>query len=241
MVTGMDWQALMEAYPSDREGIQKAKALRERIDHALAEMEIPALDPSWQEEGALVSILPDLGDRCERVWRETFNTTPAFDMQKALAVSIGEGQTPDLPGIDNETLEIIINHAFAQLLRLLRERNAALIPEAWQKGVCPFCGTHPRVAFDAESERTVGCPLCGYVWRFPRLRCPVCNNTDHTTLGYFDAEGIEGVRVSFCRECTHYLKVVDTRVRPVHDHETEDALTLELDELARREGFKPAP
>lgn len=241
MLEPMNWEALLQAYPSDQEGIQKARALRERIDAALQDMELPPLEASWQEEGSLAANIPDLADRCARVWKEAFPAAPPFDMQAAVAASIGDGQTPELPGIDNEALEIIINHAFSQLLRLLREQNGALIPAQWNQGACPFCGTHPRIAFDAEDQRIVACPLCGHTWRFARLRCPVCDNTDQTTLGYFDAEGIEGVRVSFCRECTHYLKVFDTRVRPVHDFETEDALTLELDELAHREGFREAP
>jgi hypothetical protein len=34
-----------------------------------------------------------------------------------------------------------------------------------------------------------------------------------------------------------YYKVVDRKARPSHDAETEDALTLELDDLARKENF----
>ncbi|MRR14586.1 formate dehydrogenase accessory protein FdhE, partial [archaeon] len=90
-----------------------------------------------------------------------------------------------------------------------------------------------------EDKRTLSCLSCGHSWRVGRMQCPVCHNTDNESLGYFEADGIDNVRVYFCRSCTHYIKVVDAKVRIVHDAETEDALTLELDGLARQEGFTP--
>lgn len=69
------------------------------------------------------------------------------------------------------------------------------------------------------------------------MSCPTCANHDHNTLGYFEVEGFQGVRVHYCRSCTHYYKVVDTKVRASLDAETHDTLSLELDEIAAREGF----
>lgn len=237
----MEWNALLQAYPADQAGIYKAMALRESIDRHMAGMELPVLDEQWQESGAIADMLPQLARLLGRVWQDTTGQEPGFDMHAMLENAIIKGQAPRVEGMDAEALQVLVNHAFARLLSLLREKNANLIPAAWTQGKCPFCGTYPRLAFETESGRTLCCPLCGHNWPFVRVRCTVCDNTDHSTLGYFEAEGLPDKRVYFCRVCNHYLKVIDARKRQVHDAETEDALSLELDDLARKEGFSEAP
>jgi len=237
----MEWNALLQAYPTDQAGIYKAKALRESIDRHLAEIELPALDEQWQESGAIADILPVLARPLSLVWQEITGLAPAFDMRVMLEDAIMRGRTPHIEAMDDEALQVFVNHAFARLLSLLREQNPNLIPAVWSQGKCPFCGAYPRVAFETETGRTLCCPLCGYSWPFVRVRCTVCNNADHTTLGYFEAEDLPDKRVYFCRACNHYLKVIDARKRQVLDAETEDALSLELDDLARKEGFVEPP
>jgi len=237
----MEWNALLQAYPADQAGIYKAKALRESIDRHMTDMVVPVLDEQWQESGAIADILPELALRLDLVWRDTTGQAPGFDMHAMLENAIIRGQTPRVEGMDEEALQVLVNHAFARLLFLLREKNAALVPATWSQGKCPFCGTHPRLAFETETGRTLHCPLCGYSWPFVRVRCTVCNNADHTTLGYFEAEDLPDKRVYFCRACNHYIKVIDARKRQVLDAETEDALSLELDDLARKEGFVEPP
>lgn len=237
----MEWDILLQAYPTDQAGIYKAKALRESIDRHMADMDLPSLEEQWQEGGVIADILPALARLLGRVWQETTGQAPAFDMHAMLEAAIIKGQTPHVEGMDDEALRVLVNHAFARLLLLLREQNSNLIPAGWTQGQCPFCGARPRVAFDTETGRTLCCPLCGHSWPFVRVRCTVCNNADHATLGYFEAEGLADIRVYFCRACNHYIKVIDARKRTAHDAETEDALSLELDDLAHREGFIEAP
>ena len=237
----MEWNALLEAYPADQAGIYKAKTLRESIDRYMADMDLPVLDEQWQESGVIADIMPDLARILARVWQETTGQAPDFDMHAMLENAIMKGQTPRIEAMDDEALQVLVNHAFARLLFLLRAKNQNLIPATWTQGKCPFCGTYPRVAFETENGRTLCCPLCGHSWPFARVRCTVCNNADHATLGYFEAEGLDDIRVYFCRACNHYLKVIDARKRPVRDAETEDALSLELDDLARKEDFIEAP
>lgn len=231
----------MQAYPADQAGIYKAKALRESIDRHMTDMELPVLDEQWQESGAIADILPELARLLDRVWRDTTGQATGFDMHAMLENAIIKGQTPRVDGMDEETLQVLVNHAFARLLFLLREKNANLIPAVWSRGKCPFCGSYPRIAFDMETGRNLACPLCGHSWPFVRVRCTVCDNADHGTLGYFEAEDLPDKRVYFCRACNHYIKVIDARKRQVLDAETEDALSLELDDLARKEGFSEAP
>ena len=112
--------------------------------------------------------------------------------------------------------------------------------ETWWRGYCPICGSMPFIAeLREEGERFLICSLCGFEWRFMRLKCPFCENEDHKRLRYFYAER-EGTanRVDVCEKCKRYIKTLDTRemagkVIPI----IEDMGTLYLDVLAQEEGY----
>jgi FdhE protein len=110
----------------------------------------------------------------------------------------------------------------------------------WWRGYCPICGSMPFIAeFREEGERFLACSLCGFEWRFMRLKCPFCENEDHKKLRYFYVES-EGTanRVDVCEECKRYIKTLDTRkmageIIPI----IEDMGTFHLDVLAQEEGY----
>jgi FdhE protein len=112
--------------------------------------------------------------------------------------------------------------------------------DMWWRGYCPICGSMPFIAeFREEGERFLVCSLCGFEWRFTRLKCPFCENDDHKRLRYFYTKN-EGTanRVDVCERCKKYIKTVDTRemdreVIPI----IEDMGTLYLDVLAQQEGY----
>jgi Zn ribbon nucleic-acid-binding protein len=233
----MNWDAVMQAYPSQTDEIRGVRSLREKIDHALDAVEIPEIKTTCRELADLTGFASLIAPACVTVWREVTGSDPDFDMGKALASAAFGDEDDAIQDPGSDLLRSVAQNAFSRLLHLLRQRNTHLMPESWPGGDCPFCGTYPRIGFDAEDKRTLHCLSCGHAWRFPRLKCPRCNNADFNTQGYFEAEGVAGVRVSFCRECNHYFKIVDTKVRSADDPETEDALTMELDDLAQKEGF----
>lgn len=235
----MNWDILMSTYPTQSGAILGIKSLREKIDRSLDALDIPVLQSPCRKTEDLIAFIPLLTPACSSVWKDTTGSDPLFDMAEALRSFMHGEDIPSFSEADMEIMEAIINNAVSRFLHLLREKNAHLLQEEWAQGDCPFCGSLPRIGFDAEDARTLACLSCGHSWRFPRLACPTCGNTDHNTLGYFDAEGIAGVRVYFCRECGHYVKIIDTRARTPQDPDTEDALTLEMDELAQQEGFSP--
>ena len=113
--------------------------------------------------------------------------------------------------------------------------------ESWWKGYCPVCGSEPFMAeLREESARFLVCSSCNFAWRFNRLKCPFCENEDHTKLRYFQTEK-EGkaYRIDVCDDCKRYIKTIDTNelgeeVIPI----IEDAGTLYLDILAQKEGYK---
>jgi formate dehydrogenase maturation protein FdhE len=233
----MNWESIIKAYPSQAEVIQGIKTLREKIDNAMEGIDTPEMKTTFRELADLTEFVPLFSHSCATVWKDVTGSKPAFDMAEALIAAASGKDTGGMAGAQDDLFQAIMQNAFTRFLHLLREKNAHLIPESWSQGDCPFCGAYPRIGFDAEDKRTLHCLSCGFSWRFARFKCPSCGNTDFNTQGYFEAEGLEGVRVNFCRDCNRYLKIVDTRIRPPEDPESEDALTLELDDLAVKEGF----
>jgi hypothetical protein len=236
----MDWDSILKAYPNDTDAILGIKSLREKVEGIMAGITIPVIETPCREMDDFNPFLQVFTPICMAVWKDMAGAEPSFDMAEVLKAFIDDSPAPHIPEAEHDLAEAVMNAVISGFLHLLREKNSHLIPEDWSKGICPFCGAYPKIGFDAEDKRTFSCLSCGHTWRFPRLTCYVCGATDHNVLGYFDAEDVEGVRVYFCRSCKHYIKIVDSRVRIIHDPETEDALTLVMDSLADQEGFIPA-
>lgn len=234
----MKWEAIIKAYPDDAEGVRQARQIFDLISKSLQTIDIPELDSSSGKVDIL-DVLPYslLGDICTQAWKKVFNQEPDVNMEQAIGAFIKNEELPDLPEEYLDVIAMFVHPAVTLYLNALRQHNTDLIPKAWDSGKCPFCQTYPRIAYDSESSRKLNCLLCGNEWEFPRIKCPYCSNNDHETLGYFEAEGIEGVKVYYCNQCKQYLKVVDTRQREACDAETEDVLTLALDEVAQQEGY----
>ena len=233
----MNWEAILKAYPSQADAILRVKSLREKINRAMDGIDLPEIGATCRKLGNLSSFVPLLATSCTSVWKDMTGSEPAFDMADAIKASAGGKSAEDIAGAQGDLLQAIIYNSFSRLLHMLREKYTRLIPDPWTGGDCPFCGAYPRIGFDAEDKRMLHCLTCGHSWRFPRLKCPSCGNTDYHTQGYFEAEGLEGFRVYFCRECKNYLKIADIKIKATEDPETEDFLTLELDDLALKEGF----
>jgi formate dehydrogenase maturation protein FdhE len=236
----MDWELILDTYPDDRDGILTAKVLYESIDDACDKFKLPVIDLSKIAQGDFQQLVPALAEICKTTWKNHFNTMPSFDMVSAADAFIWGGSI-NVPEADSPAIGALFNNALRAVLRKLRDASTEVEKPEIHLGKCAFCGTHARIAFDEESQRVLHCPLCGFSWRFPRVRCAYCGNTDHEKLGYFEAEGIDAVKVYFCKECSHFIKAVDTKDKISPNAETMDALTLELDELAKEEGFTPVP
>ncbi len=112
--------------------------------------------------------------------------------------------------------------------------------ESWEGGSCPVCGGGPAVASLEEEggKRYLVCHRCHWKWRYPRVRCPFCDSTDHEHLGYFTVEEErENVRVDFCRKCSGYIKTWDMRDGSEIVPEAQDLLTVRYDLAGEGEGF----
>jgi FdhE protein len=143
-------------------------------------------------------------------------------------------------GLDKEVLRFLGCVALRPSLHALCDTFSQKIDkEEWDHGYCPLCGSQPSMAYiDKSGKRYLHCELCGEEWAYPRLSCPFCQNQDHETLGYFQAEEEEGFRVDYCRKCLRYIKTVDKRVfEEAAPMELEYLATIHLDILAAGQGF----
>jgi FdhE protein len=147
----------------------------------------------------------------------------------------------DQVGLDPLTLLFLGKTALRPSLETLRRLMEEIIDEKpWDHGYCPLCGSPPDMArFTKAGKRSIHCELCGQEWAFTRIGCPFCDNRDPEDLGYFEAEGEEGLRVYYCNVCHKYLKTIDSRVfEEVAPLELESLATLHLDLVANRNGYK---
>lgn len=116
--------------------------------------------------------------------------------------------------------------------------------DRWWRGYCPVCGSEPYISELKDEGRVEGarfliCSSCGFEWRFNRLKCPFCENSNHERLRYFYTEK-EGrcYRVDVCDKCKRYIKTVDTKSLGIDFFPfLEDIGTLHLDILAQKEGY----
>jgi len=138
-------------------------------------------------------------------------------------------------------LKFVTSMALKPSLNALREAVSERIEkDTWHYGYCPLCGSSPDMAsLDDQGKRMLHCELCGSEWRYPRLKCPFCENTEPKELGYFASEEEAGFRVDFCKKCKVYIKTLDMRVvESPAPLELENLITLHLDILAHEQGFK---
>ena len=143
--------------------------------------------------------------------------------------------------IDKAVLKFLIHMSIYPSLHTHAEMLKDQINlKQWLRGYCPICSSLPLMSqFNTEGQRSYICSFCGFEWPGERLKCPFCENSDHTKLHYFYAEGDEAYRVDICDACNQYIKTVDSRKLDYEpDLGLEDIVTIHLDILASEKGFK---
>lgn len=111
---------------------------------------------------------------------------------------------------------------------------------AWSLGICPFCGAPPGFADIIEDgRRQLTCHLCGGIWIFSRVRCPLCGAEAPRDLVRLEPGGAdEAYFISGCTRCKGYVKELDRRQRwNARTAVVEDWGSPHLDLAARREGY----
>ena len=127
-----------------------------------------------------------------------------------------------------------------EIVRQIFEKEFKL--EDWRMGYCPVCGLWPRMArLEPEyGQRILWCVGCNCQWRFPRMVCPFCYETNQGKLGYLTVEKWKEFRIYTCESCHHYLKTRDERIETLPKESSLDLdyfKTSPLDTAAMTEKF----
>lgn len=120
--------------------------------------------------------------------------------------------------------------------RLLRP----LVPEGWNQGYCPVCGSWPSLSRLAESgARDLTCSFCSSTWRFTKDVCPICG-AEAAALHVVAMPGSETEHLLWCSNCQHYLGEIVGDPFPGMAPEVEALSLSPLELLARQQGQAPA-
>jgi hypothetical protein len=111
----------------------------------------------------------------------------------------------------------------------------------WNKGSCFVCGAVATFGElqDNEQVKHLRCEACGADWRYPRLHCAVCGNSDHATQRILYREGgHQSAFVEACDSCKCYSKVLPAFAATAPELiAIEDLATLYLDDAAITFGY----
>ncbi len=143
--------------------------------------------------------------------------------------------------LETPELRVVAQMAALPLLQTCGRALAAQVPSSWWEGYCPVCGAWPTLAEfrGLERKRWLRCGRCATGWEVPWLRCPFCDETQHTNLGYLAPEEGETTRkVEVCDTCKGYVKAEPT-VKHLAPWEIvlDDLATVPLEVAALDRGY----
>jgi FdhE protein len=132
--------------------------------------------------------------------------------------------------------------AFLEPVVLSIARESSIQPPDWTQNFCFTCAAPPQVAVfqdlpDALGHRSLMCSMCATEWRFQRLTCPHCGETEADKLPVHTAESITHVRIDACTTCSRYIKTVDLRQKGDAVPLVDELASLELDIWAQEQGL----
>ena len=149
-------------------------------------------------------------------------------------------------GVAADGLLAVAPLAITPVLDACRRAHAPALPGYWPRGSCPVCGAWATLTEARGLDRSLRlrCARCAADWPTEWVRCTICGNRDHETLGSLVTEGVgETRRVDTCEACRGYVKTITslTAVGP-GDVVLEDLASVDLDLIALERGYrKPAP
>jgi len=128
--------------------------------------------------------------------------------------------------------------------RVLLQAETALMSDSVGENAehCPRCAHAPQVGcLVPEGDGTaftLSCSLCFGEWRYPRERCPSCQETGDAKLVYYHAPELEHLEVRACDGCHVYLNVVRMAKAPDAVLDVDEIAALPLDVWAKENGYR---
>jgi FdhE protein len=139
------------------------------------------------------------------------------------------------------TLKFILGQMLKPFVEKRTEGLRPLIENLpWHRGYCPICGAFPEISFlQGEGEqRWLKCSLCGYDWKFDRMTCPCCGETNKDRK-FVCVDGLEHEWVELCPDCHRYIVGIDLRKQTEVTSDVAAIGMVHLDLFAQRRGFLP--
>jgi hypothetical protein len=134
----------------------------------------------------------------------------------------------------HDRLEILGRAILQPYVQYLAERWHVEVGSLGEGGAsCPFCSRAPQMAVQ-NGRRLLVCSLCSHEWAFGEKQCPGCRSEKLEPLRH---RSYPQLRADACRGCGHYFKVLDLRRDPEAVAVVDEVASVELDELARTEGY----
>jgi FdhE protein len=246
-----EWQPWLRLYGEARAALDAASwvSVNRELSGATAESPLLAdatiaLDP--RRAGELVRVLlgasgdshaelPTPADVTDDTAMALLGAAVADDAARICAVA-------EAFDVESGALGVVAGFAAMPVLHVCRRSLAAQVAGSWTRGYCPLCGAWPALAEarGVERSRRFRCVRCGDEWYSQWLRCPYCENANHTRLSALvGAETGPGRRVDTCEACRGYVKTLTVlRPTPPEDIPLADLVSVELDVAALEHGYR---
>ena len=127
------------------------------------------------------------------------------------------------------------------VLQVWAGTSAEVKPIASGENFCPDCGHPPQVAALRKQGHgqaiDLVCSLCFQRWKFRRVCCPGCLESDSAKIEFHAAEDFPNRMIQICRSCKSFLQLVDTEKVPQAVPFVDELAAPVLDLWARQKGY----
>ncbi len=191
-----------------------------RVCAACGDTRVQRMPGVLREELDLAILLPELGGFLAAVERHapgplaaTAGGLAARDAAEWVELLSSWWAAPDTSGTGAAGQLQFCVRAFLQPYAEYLAEHTELPMLEMTPSVCPVCGSRPQLGVLRQegdgAGRSLVCSLCAAEWRYGRILCPACGESNENHLAVYIAEELPHVRVEACETCRSYIKTVD--------------------------------
>ncbi|MDO5043681.1 MAG: formate dehydrogenase accessory protein FdhE [Coriobacteriia bacterium] len=198
-----------------------AQVLRDG-SYALA-YEEPVVDSEWLKHATRM-LFEAIDDNAEKLDWSAFDKVDfshALTKDDATLKDLAEHLELSDENLDEQIIKNRFYLAYSQALAVFGEavhnKLAAIIEEVdfLNPTFCPVCGSQAALAIQTEGSLSEGspkmlwCSTCHFKWRYSRVKCEVCGNTNQHQLHYLYDSADAAHKIHICEKCGSAFPVYD--------------------------------